>query len=189
MTLSALGEFSGSGLGERLEDVQIGDADRFKPLPLSTVRDWLRSHRQGFKGRPSPYKVPFRTLARLIGVHPDVLHRAARGDESRGKLGDRTRTRLSIVIRRMEAGELRFVRKGSDWSTVQRPAEADSLAPEPCQVPEAHHHEWARCERCGGVDWMPVWLGGTPGTGPGFACRRCVPEDQLPYLPIFPRER
>lgn len=184
MTLFALEKFPDSDVGECLEDL---DAERFAPLPVSKIRDWLCQHRQGFKGRPPTYKVPIAPLARFIGVHPDVLHRAARGDVSKGNLGERTRLRLSIMIRRLEAGELRFVREGQGWATVQRLLEADGLAREPCQVSEAHHHEWARCERCGGIDWMPVWLGGSPGTGPGYCCKRCVPEDQIPFLPIWRR--
>ncbi len=110
------------------QKAQVGGFEpRSQIFPKSKLAARLQGLRLSGRDPADPRgRLPMSCLADMIGVSRQTVNEAARG-----VMGDVTQIRLSHVLRRIDAGELGFVRRGQRWEVVQDPPRrSDGLARE-----------------------------------------------------------
>jgi hypothetical protein len=113
----------------KLEPCAMSEAEITRQLRLYQSDPWYRgAHRR-----------PFAALAREIGVSRDTLHAAARD-----AMSEATAERLAKAFTSIEAGRIRFLRRGRVWETERREPPEPLPPAQPMLVEVAAWNEWAR---------------------------------------------
>ncbi len=135
------------------------------------------------RGTHGPRPVSIKAIAAMAGVRRWTVWDCRDPD----LISERLQTVLSPILRDIEAGRIRFVRKaigsgdrglrGSTFEVEYRSPQAGRMPPpQPRMVRAADYNEWARCQSCGSPHFSAF--------GSYFGCDGCLGEGDRRMLDI-----
>lgn len=148
-------------LGVHLAVAMLSDAEIARRL-----RGIQRSRGRG--------RVPVVSVARHLGLSRVTIYNYIK----RGRVPEKRRLWLSVLLADLERRALAFERRKKTWEKIRR-TPPDPLPPPQAKMVRAEEwDEWARCSTCAGNSWHHAYHGAREL----IVCARCIPENQFPAL-------
>lgn len=119
-------------------------------------------------------RVPVASVARYLGLSRVTVYKYI----NRGRVPEKRRHWLSVLLRDLEHRALSFERRKQAWQKVRR-TPPDPLPPPQSKMMRADEwNEWAQCSTCASRSWHHAYHGAREL----IVCARCIPENQFPAL-------